>query len=510
MNPFSMKSLAHHPSFQRKRKEPPDRPVANLPLKRPIKKSHTRSPPDEDPFYFDSLCKELHVEPKAEPQAEPQAQPQAQPKTVQPQHKDEGSTLIQKPLQQPFVPIPQPLQQLPSQPPSNLRPQPQPKTEAALAAPQSRFFGQDHNVAKLRAWYASHNNRPAVLWGAPGTGKSSVVRTLAPNVVEYTPSSHDILDDLKRSLQACALFGDALILLDDVDGMSPQLLENIIKAFKAVGKRTTCPLAITCSSLHTLPKILTEDSLILHFARLQTTAMFALLRSVAPAAQNLDRIVHTANGDARQALLTLQFETQGLGCKDDSGSPFQMVFAAMHRLSKQFTFDDFHATIFAHYIVCQTDPRHPQQPLSVPKIQASKKPKDLDADNRRLQSLRNPASMGYNPQSCEIGVLEQRTASLPTPSAGAGFIWAHEEVFVVAAPMLSDWRMMLDGAGLQQDMHTLEMRGVQSFLLEGAMRSMTRKPPEIKTFSKAHAAVFHPRQWSPTDDLLKRLKNLRI
>jgi len=585
MDPFSKKSLALHPSFKAKRKEPPKRPVQPL-YKRPAN--------NEDPFgsatehmfakrlqgnqtlQKDPAISHSASQPSTYPSASPSASPSARP-TV----KTDSTPIPARPL-----------------------------------SAADRLVGQEHNVAKLRAWYREHNNRPAVLWGASGTGKTTVVRMLASNVVEFTPSSHDILAELKRSLQASSLFGDTLILLDDVDGMSPQLLENITKAFTAVGKRTTCALVATCTSLHTLPKCLTENSLVLHFARLSAPSMFALLRSVSPEATCLDRIVNMANGDARQALLTLEaetqfallrtdrpeqdakIETQGLDGKDDSGSPFQMVFAAMHKLPKQFVFEDFHATIFAEYIIPQ--PFHQTKTHSGsdrPNVFACK-PKSARtdfADAQRLEELQNPSSLNYNPQSFEIAILKIKTPStksttlrgssasslgssfsssfgsaatssttkeenplaelqpdntfkgrkltmdwaeigrksavrnsafharqntplevfdnkaLETPSNSLKFVAKpHEEMFFVAAPLLSDWRQLIDSAGLQQDIHTQEMRGVMSFVLEAAMRSATHKPSEVKSLSKAHAAVFHPRHWSPTDDLVKRLNNMRM
>jgi len=117
----------------------------------------------------------------------------------------------------------------------------------------------------------------------------------------------------------------------------------------------------------------------------------------------------------------------------------------------------------------------------------------------RKSALRNMGFRGREKQP--LGALTPSTKFIVRPP---------EEVFLVAAPLLSDWRCLFDSAGLQQDIHTLEMRGAMSFVLEAAMRSVTHKPFEVKTVSKAHAAVFHPRHWSPTDDLAQRLNNLRI
>lgn len=334
-----------------------------------------------------------------------------------------------------------------------------------------RLVGQESNVSKLRAWYTQHDRRIAILYGAPGTGKTAAARSLAPNVVEFTPASKDILEDLRRGLQASTLFGAVVIILDDVDGMSPDLVENVVKAYKAVGPRATCSLVLTCSALYTLPHCLTADSLILHFTRLQPTAMFTLLRSVSPHAKNLDRIVQTANGDARQALLTLHNDTLGLGAKDDVGSPFKMVFAAIHHLPKQFCelFGDFHATVFAEYITPQSRAQARTQGLA-----------PVFADRR------------------------EATRHLRLN------VWPHEENFIHIAPMLSTWRVLMDSRTLQQDINTLEMHGVASFLLESAMRTMTRRPTEIKSLSRPHAAVFHPKKWSPTDDLVKLIGVMRL
>jgi len=89
-------------------------------------------------------------------------------------------------------------------------------------------------------------------------------------------------------------------------------------------------------------------------------------------------------------------------------------------------------------------------------------------------------------------------------------VWPHEESFMRAAPMLSTWRVLMDSRTLQQDIHTLEMHGLTSFLLEAAMRTVIHRPTEIKSLSRAHAAVFHPKKWSPTDDLVKSLSALRM
>jgi hypothetical protein len=374
-------------------------------------------------------------------------------------------------------------------------------------------YGQDANMAQLRAWFAKPNYRAAVLWGASGVGKNMAAYSLSPHVVEFNALSTNVCAELYRSLRTCSPLGRIVVLLNGADDMPPAALLDIVKALEMCAKNAINPLVITCTALHLLPNCLKTDSLVLHFARLQPAAMRALLSCSSTGLQNYDHVITLANGDARQALLIAQYETSSLGSKDLSASPFQMVHALMNTAKKTAR----PALAFFHNGADLT-----KQPLMVsgqfkapvnrPFVRA--KPtyapgNIIDSDDTfkdkfkaLLEDFEACIFAHYLVPRHAIGEQPPRDDAEPKTKLSycQRRVWPFEADFVNLAPELSDWCVLFHGRTLQQDVQTLMMYELPSLILQSAISRCRLKPREVMHVSD-HVKNFGRQRWDPDASL---------
>lgn len=348
-------------------------------------------------------------------------------------------------------------------------------------------IGQNKNMAQLMSWFKSPQHRRVVLWGSTGTGKTMAAYQLPGNIVEFNPLSSHIQADLTRSLTAAPIFGRPVVLLDDVDAMPSAVLADVIQAINQLAKVQTNPLVITCTSLHTLPPCLTKGSLVLHFARVQPAPMRELLLQISPHHPNLDHVISLANGDVRQALSLVRHSTAS--AKDLAGSPFQMVLAAMNRRKP------LCAPIPLFIEVRQ---QHMTWPFKSPK---------LVRERVAMQPATKHVPMKEDPGYVNLyGEFEACIFAYYLVPRHAG---REDTAFIECAPDLSDWRRLVDGSSLAQDVQTVAMKELPSLMLEIVMSKARLQPKEVK--DTAHTAVWRPsKKWDPWEDLAQSIHRLRL
>jgi hypothetical protein len=122
--------------------------------------------------------------------------------------------------------------------------------ELILNETQRKFI--DHFIARVRRG----GNARYLLNGEPGTGKTEsirdIVRKLIPNVTFIIPDFTTV-DDLTTTLEACEMFDNAVIIMDDIDlylgsrerGNYTTLLGQFLSFFDGVKKRKISLLAST-------------------------------------------------------------------------------------------------------------------------------------------------------------------------------------------------------------------------------------------------------------------------
>lgn len=416
------------------------------------------------------------------------------PKTIQPRYDKP------QPKEAPF--IPKAKEDLAVQ--LSVQPRAEPKVELPkpVAISRQTVVGQHKNMAQLKAWFESPKHRAVVLWGSTGTGKTMAAHELPGNIVEFNPLSCHIHADLTRSLTSCGAFGKLVVLLDDVDVMPSSVLADVISVMNQLSALPINPLVITCTSLHTLPPCLTKNSLVLHFARVQPAPMRELLLSLAtgPAA-NLEQIISLANGDVRQALSMLY---HGSDTKDLSGSPFQMVLAAMNRRPR-----------VGPCVLLVKDPPQPWTlPFKAPTLTRARVPMPL-INTQGLPTVKNSDFMNLfgEFEACIFAYyLVPRHTLVEKPGAKdylARRVWPFEQAFIACAPDLSDWRWLMDGASLAQDVQTIAMKELPSLMLTLTMSNARLNPREVK--DTAHTALWRPRtKFDACDDLVQRINRMRI
>lgn len=384
--------------------------------------------------------------------------------------------VFSQPVQRPPQPVQLPLQ---------LPPQPLHDPLQPVKRPHG-LVGQDANMQRLLAWFNKPNYRLAILWGVPGVGKTMAAYALGAQVIEFNPMSTHLGTELSRALLTCSVFGKTVVLLDDVDVMSKEAHAGIERALSSAGKSNINSLVVTCATMHLVPDCLKLNALVLHFARLQPSAICTLLARTN--CKNQAAVVELAFGDARQALILAENYTHALGKKDLCTSPFQMVHAAMNR-SK-----------FAH--ACKPPPVV----------------EGLVSVNGKFKAVwerTDPAWLTFGSESCSTKLYEDFEASIfafylvsrrpceqPPPDRSKTLtylknrVWPFEQDFMDLAPDLSDWRVMFEGLTLARDVQSVAMHGAPASFLKMVMEKSRDRPSEVKEAS-GHTAVFHRTRWDP-------------
>jgi replication factor C large subunit len=206
-------------------------------------------------------------------------------------------------------------------------------------------------VSWAQSWSA--RSRPLLLYGKPGTGKTSAAHALAGDlgwdVVELNASDQRTKAALERiagtSALTASLFGAErkLILLDEVDNLHGTADRGGARALLDIIKKSQQPIILIANTLQDVPSELRSRTEPLQFRSIQARSLVPRLRFICSAEHLqcsdalLQEVATRAGGDVRAAITMLQAAAIGKGVltpqdlysssKDERSTIFDLVGA---------------------------------------------------------------------------------------------------------------------------------------------------------------------------------------
>jgi replication factor C large subunit len=191
-------------------------------------------------------------------------------------------------------------------------------------------------------------NKPIILHGPPGTGKTTLAHTLAIQegfeIIEMNASDLRNKDAIKRIVKNAAeqgsLFGKGkIILIDEIDGLSGTKDRGGIQELARLLPTTRVPIIITTNDIHhkKLKPIKTKGT-VLEFTKINESALAKVLRKICEKENityhedSLKKLIEIAKGDLRASINDLQtfsgekeLDTYGLLPRDQEESTFTVL-----------------------------------------------------------------------------------------------------------------------------------------------------------------------------------------
>lgn len=191
--------------------------------------------------------------------------------------------------------------------------------------------GNNKAVGELRAWadewQSAMEKRAVILYGSPGTGKTSAAYALAHDVgwsvMEMNASDQRTRDIINRIVGTASttrsLFEDErkLIILDEADNLHGTADRGGVQAIINAVKRTKQPIVLIANEYYNLPPALRSMCYSIRFRDLQARSIIPVLRDICSQegvkAQGaaLESIAENANGDMRSGINDLQALAMG-------------------------------------------------------------------------------------------------------------------------------------------------------------------------------------------------------
>ncbi len=177
----------------------------------------------------------------------------------------------------------------------------------------------------IRKWLTGNvpEKKGALLWGPPGTGKTSLVEAIANEykleLVEMNASDFRRKTDIQRIAKAAATrkplppYKGRIVLLDEVDGLSPRSDEGAIQAIVELLEVAKNPIIMTANDpweQHLRP--IRERSIMVEFKRLNLRDAVSVLKRICEAERlqcddkALKLLVEKNYGDLRGSINDLQ------------------------------------------------------------------------------------------------------------------------------------------------------------------------------------------------------------
>ncbi|NPA85309.1 MAG: replication factor C large subunit [Crenarchaeota archaeon] len=187
-------------------------------------------------------------------------------------------------------------------------------------------------VPWIKKWLSGTppEKKAALLWGPPGVGKTSLVEAICNEYklekIEMNASDFRRKNDIERIALAAATkkplppWKGRLILLDEVDGLSPRGDEGAVAAILELIKKTKNPVVMTANDpwgQHLRP--LREAALLVEFKRIPKTKARSFLLKICEEEgvhcekEAIDYIIEKNKGDLRASINDLQAVAEAFG-----------------------------------------------------------------------------------------------------------------------------------------------------------------------------------------------------